>query len=214
MDMNFLPADYKPPRASDSYMKIADGENKFRIMSKPITGWEDWIDNKPVRYRNDEKPAKSFDPNKPIKHFWSFVVWNCLAEKIQILHITQATIRNAIMALNTDSDWGSPFYYDLKINKKGEGVKSEYSVNPTPKRDVHDYILEQFEENRCWLEALYTNEDPFSTHWPQYTPCAQKAIKVMEKEKPDLTNLHGVKVGPRHLADVEIVVKKAAQEES
>src|SRR5215510_11210672 len=94
----FLPQDYQAPKTSNFYMKLQEGENKFRILTQPILGWEDWLDKKPVRYTFDNKPTKSFDPKKPVKHFWSMVVWNYNEEQIQILHITQATIRSSIEA--------------------------------------------------------------------------------------------------------------------
>lgn len=103
--MNFLPENYTTPKTSNSYMKLQDGENKFRILSSPIIGWEDWLDKKPVRFRFNEKPNKSIDPKKPLRHFWAFIVWNYMEEKIQILQVTQATIRNCIEALCKDTDW-------------------------------------------------------------------------------------------------------------
>ncbi len=90
--MNFLPKNYQAPNASNKYMKLEKGENKIRILSQPILGWEDWtLEQKPVRFRFDKKPAKSINAEKPVKHFWAFIVWNYIDEKIQILQITQAT---------------------------------------------------------------------------------------------------------------------------
>ena len=88
--MSFLPQDYTSPKSFNNYMKLQEGENKIRILSRPIIGWEDWLNNKPIRFRMSEKPAKPVDAKKPIKHFWAFVVWNYAEEQIQILHLTQA----------------------------------------------------------------------------------------------------------------------------
>lgn len=165
----FLPEGYQSPKLSNSYTKLQDGENKIRILTKPILGWEDWNENKPVRYRYENKPAKPFDSSKPIKHFWSFVVWNYNEEQIQILHITQATIRNSIEMLCNDNDWGAPFNYDIKIVKKGEGVKTEYAINPLPHKPINPYIIDCFKEKPCNLEAMYNNDDPFSSEWSHYT---------------------------------------------
>lgn len=167
--MNFLPENYTTPKSSNSYMKLQEGENKFRILSSPIIGWEDWLDKKPIRFRFNEKPTKSIDPKKPVKHFWAFVVWNYMEEKIQILHVTQATIRNCIEALCKDTDWGAPYFYDLKIMKKGEGVDTEYMVNPLPHKPLDPSIKKAFMEKRCNLEALFDNSDPFSSDWDMYT---------------------------------------------
>jgi len=168
----FLPEGYQAPKSSNFYMKLQDGENKIRILTQPILGWEDWLENKPIRYRMGDKPKKSFDPKKPVRHFWSFVVWNYNEEQIQILHLTQATIRNNIEALCHDSDWGAPFFYDIKIIKKGEGTSTEYLVNPLPHKSLHPYIIECFNERPCNLNAIFENADPFSSEWEQnqHTP--------------------------------------------
>ncbi len=166
----FLPADYKSPKSSNFYMKLQDGENKIRILSQPILGWEDWQDKKPIRYKMENKPLKSIDPKVPVKHFWSFIVWNYAEESIQILHITQATIRNCIEALCKDSDWGAPYFYDLKIFKKGEGKETEYMVNPLPHKEVSEHVKESFNDRPCNLEAIFINADPFSKEWKNFTP--------------------------------------------
>lgn len=158
----FLPDDYESPKTSSFYMKLQEGENKFRILSRPILGWEDWQDKKPIRFKFHEKPEKPVDPKKPIKHFWSMVVWNYNENEIQILHLTQATIRKSLESLCADSDWGSPYFYDLKIVKSGEGMETEYVLNPLPHKKLHPMVEDRFNERRCNLEALFDNEDPFS----------------------------------------------------
>ncbi len=168
--MKFLPDDYQAPKSSNNYMKLMDGENKIRILSAPIFGWEDWSENKPIRFRFKNKPAKSVDPKKPIRHFWAMVVWNYSEERIQILQITQATIRNNLETLCKDTDWGAPYFYDVKIIRKGEGVDTEYNVNPLPHKDINPKVIEAFKELPIFLDALFDNADPFSREWP--TPTA------------------------------------------
>ncbi len=183
--MSFLPENYQAPRSSNYYMKLVEGENRIRIMSRPIFGWEDWKDNKPVRFAMDKKPAKSFDPKKPVKHFWAFVVFNCQEEQIQILQITQASIRKSLEALCKDNDWGDPYAYDIKIVKTGEGVDTEYTVNPVPHKPVDDYLVKCFNERPCYLEALFDNGDPFSSEWgaDKRTPRATGDNKPVVDEK-------------------------------
>jgi hypothetical protein len=167
---NFLPEDYEAPKSGGYYMKIAQGENRIRILSQPILGWEDWIDNKPMRFTYSNKPEKSNDPLKPVRHFWAFIVWNYNAEQIQILQITQSGIRNGIEALCHDTDWGAPYFYDMKIIKEGEDKKTKYKVNPLPHKPVAPHIVEAFNAKPIYLEALFQNEDPFATHWGKKTP--------------------------------------------
>lgn len=161
--MTFLPEDYKIPKSNQGYMKIVEGENKIRILTKPILGWEDWDNKKPVRFTMNNKPTSPIDPKKPIKHFWSFVCWNYTDKSIQILHLTQNSIKNKVKALAEDPDWGAPYNYDLKIIKRGEGMDTEYDVNPLPHKELHPEIIEAFYLKPINLSALFHNGDPFDT---------------------------------------------------
>jgi hypothetical protein len=157
---DFLPQDYEAPTGSNSYMKLQDGENKIRILSKPIIGWLDWKDKKPFRFRMKEKPEKPMEKG-PIKHFWAFLVWNYEAQAVQILEITQATIQKTIQDLSNNEDWGPPYYYDLKITRKGKDLDTEYSVMPSPKKDLLKEIKEAALSKPAYLESLYDGADPW-----------------------------------------------------
>lgn len=169
--MNILPFNngYESPKQSNNYMKLQEGENKFRILSPAVYGWEDWVNKKPVRYKMNEKPAKPFDETKPVKHFWAFIVWNYAEEKIQMLQITQASLRNALEPLCTSEDWGAPFFYDIKIHKKGEGINTEYSLTPVPHKPLAPHVEEAFKNKPCNLEALFDDMDPFASGQDSYT---------------------------------------------
>jgi hypothetical protein len=195
--MSFLPENYKSPSSNDSYMKIQEGENKIRILSKPILGWEDWDDKKPIRFRFENKPGNTIDPAKPAKHFWAFLVWNYNEKKIQILHLTQATIRNKIQALSVDKDWGQPYFFDIKILKSGADKNTKYEVNPLPHKDLHPEIEEAFREKPCYLEALYDNADPFAPGWKHYTEGVFKKSDPLLLDCPtnnQLDELHSVMI--------------------
>ena len=181
----FLPDDYEAPKSSSQgYMKLQDGENRFRILSRPLIGWEDWtLEKKPIRFKYNNKPAKPIDPKKAIKHFWTMIVYNYNEEKIQILHITQVSIRKALEKLCRDADWGAPFFYDIKIVKEGQNVDTEYSVNPISPKPVSAHIIEQFKENPCYLEALFDNADPFDSKWGEFTPGVFEKADVKDEFK-------------------------------
>lgn len=183
--MSFLPPNYTSPKTTNHYMKLLDGENRIRILSKPIIGWEHWIDKKPIRYQFNEKPKLEDDSLSPIRHFWAFIVYNYAEKEVQILNITQASIRKSIENLCKDEDWGDPFSYDIKICRKGEGVNTEYSVNPSPHKEIDPKIVKEFRDNPCKLEALFINEDPFSKEWSSYTPFCldEKENKIIEIPK-------------------------------
>lgn len=204
--MSFLPENYVAPRTSNGYMKLQEGENRIRILTRPIVGWEDWREKKPVRFLYNEKPSKPFDASKPVKHFWAFVVYNYNEQRIQILHITQASIRKSLEDLSRDNDWGVPFSYDVKIFKKGEGKDTEYSVNPVPHKPVDTAILDEYRKNPCNLEALFYGEDPFSKMYSKYTvlgldEVAEKPEKsaITEKQIQGLEEIF-LKCDPAYMA--------------
>lgn len=157
---SFMPVGYEAPKTGGKYLKLEKGENKFRILSKPIIGWEDWKDNKPMRSRMNDKPSPH-DPTRPVKHFWAFTVWCYKTSEIKVMEITQRTIQSAIETLSKDSDWGSPFGYDLKIIRSGEGMETEYQVNPAPHKPLHPNIELAKHNTPINLDALYSGGDPF-----------------------------------------------------
>ena len=170
----FFPDNYQLPDASNGYMKFQPGDNKFRIMSRPIIGWVYWIDKdgnvrgkndsyeaggKPVRIRmNQPVPVAA---GETVKHFWSMIVWNYKAEQFQILEITQKGIQKSIKSLSADEDWGSPLNYDLVVTKTGEKLETEYEVKPKPSKPLEDGIQALYKDIHINLEALFDGKDPF-----------------------------------------------------
>lgn len=148
-----------------AYMKLEKGKNKFRIISKPITGWIDWIEDgdkkKPMRTTlADGEPEASDEDNKP-KKFVTFVVIDMKDELVKILELTQQSVIKAIRALSNNPDWGNPFSYDINVEKTGEGMKTKYSVQPSPKKSLSKELINEAAEKPCNLEALFENENPW-----------------------------------------------------
>lgn len=161
----FIPENYREPSSSDNYMKLKQGENKIRILSSMIMGWEDWTKEekpKPVRFRYDEKPKEPMSPDRPIKLFWAFVVWNYAESKVQIMQITQASIRRQIQKIAQDADWGNPISYDLKISRSGEELNTVYSVVPAPHSPIPAKAKEVHKTLKIDLDELFSNGDPFN----------------------------------------------------
>jgi len=168
--MTFLPknedgTEYEVP-VEGNYMRFEQGDNKFRILSDAVIGWEGWVEEggKPVpkRFVMDEKPIdlREFD-NQRINHFWAFVVWNYQAKRVQILQITQKGIMKSVETLTKDEDWGSPLEYDIVINRDGEGLKTKYETNPKPKKELGLSEEDVFRSNSIELEKLFEGKNPF-----------------------------------------------------
>lgn len=157
------------PTKGGSYMKFNQPENVFRILSKPIVGWEGWKTSpdgtkKPVRKRVDESiPMNEVDSEDEVKYFWAMPVYNYQSEQIEILEITQKSIQKAIKGLANDKDFGSPLDYDIKVSKTGEGKDTRYTVIGKPPKKLDEGVAQAFKDTPINLEALFTNGDPFKT---------------------------------------------------
>jgi len=160
--MEFLPSDYESPKSNSNYFKLQDGENKIRILSKPILGWLDWKDKKPLRFRMNAKPTHSIDPNQAIKHFWTMIIWDYAQKKICIFEMTQASIWKRIETLSVDEDWGAPYRYDLKITKSGSQKDTKYTILPVAPKEIWPEIRDAFKELPIDLEELFKGGDPFN----------------------------------------------------
>lgn len=165
---DFLPQGYELPKSESSYLKLQQGDNKFRILSKPIVGWVDWKDKKPYRFPMDKKPAQAFSPTQDIKHFWAFVVWDYATKKISIFELTLKGVQTSITGLMANPDWGSPLNYDITVNKVGSTLgDTKYTTVPSPPKPVHEKIAALYADTPIKLEALFEGKDPFDVTNPE-----------------------------------------------
>jgi hypothetical protein len=169
--MSFLPSNYEVPTESN-YMKLEKGKNKFRILGSAVVGNEYWktVDGsrRPIRKRLGESiPASDIEINprsgelEKVKHFWAFPVWNYQANKVQILELTQKTVMKAVTGLVENEDWGDPKDYDLTVSRDGDGLDTEYTVAPSPHKQVAVEVTESLKQATINLDALFEGEDPF-----------------------------------------------------
>lgn len=155
----FLPEGYEQPVSEGNYFRFKLGENRFRILSSAITGFEYWTkDKKPVRSKTpfEERP-EDMQVDGQVKHFWAFVVWNYEAKKPQIMEITQTTIMNGIGAYTDNHKWGDPSKYDFVVKASGDGLEREYQVMAEPHSEAPKADISKIN-----LQALYSGADPFS----------------------------------------------------
>jgi len=165
---NFLQEGYTPPKSNSNYMRFEEGENRFRVMSSAIVGYEYWTnDNKPVRSKTPFETTPNAKVDKSgkvsIKHFWAFVVWAVAEKKIMILEVTQSSIQNAIFSFVKNADWGDPKQYDIIVNRTGVELDTKYNVVPCPHKETPQEALEFSKGMTINLEALYSGGDPFAT---------------------------------------------------
>lgn len=177
MSDDFLPDGYQEPSLSN-YMSFEEGANTFRVLGKPIMGLVYWQDvtkedgtkgSKPIRVREGTpinpgnlRTGKDGSPELP-KFFWAMPVYNFRDKRVQILEITQKTVRKAIENLVKNPKWGNPTGYNIVVERSGSGFDTEYVVNPEPKDDLDQAIIDQYKAMNINLEALYEGGDPFAS---------------------------------------------------
>lgn len=166
---DFLPADYEVKATSDQYMKLEQGENRFRILSSPIIGQEWWTENKNQRFVHRRKKGERIAPDElgedPIREFWAMAVFDFKDNKIKILELTQKGVMRTIQNLSRDEDWGNPKGvdgYDIVISREGEGRETKYDVKPKPHKKLDEGIMRLFADMKINLNALYDGGDPFA----------------------------------------------------
>ena len=161
---NFLPEDYELPKSNwGRYTKFENGVTRLRILSSCLVGWEYFdIDKKVHRSKTKFEETPRIEKWKYQKEFWAFVVYNRNTEQIEICQITQKGLKEAILTLCRDEDYGDPKNrYDLKITKSGEKLETSYQVNPGLPSATEKEILEEFEKTNIVLEALFEGKNPF-----------------------------------------------------
>ena len=161
--MTRLPNNYELPRSEwGKYTKLQDGTTKIRILTSPII-WREYFtnDNKPNRSRIPYSwiPVDSKDWRKA-KEFRAFVVYNYDEERVQVMNITQKSLKEQLLALARDTDFGDPKDYDIKITKSGKGLETTYTVMALWRAEfTNSKALE--EAQAVNLEALFEGNDPF-----------------------------------------------------
>ncbi len=160
----WVPEGYEVPQSPSNYMKLAEGANKFRVLTAPIMGYEYWNSkNKPIRSKEYPTEVADIKKDGKIKHFWAMVIWNYKEKKLQIAEFTQATIQEAMLALAQNEDWGNPSGYDITISAKDAGtMEVVYTVQPSPHKPIPPEAIEAFETAQINLKALYAGDDPFA----------------------------------------------------
>jgi len=158
-----------------NYMKLETGINKFRAISKPVTGWVVWEDDgegnrKPVRTQISDEPENPTgeDKDRP-KKFMALAVIDHADGEVKILELTQQSIIKAIKAYAQNPDWGNPFSYDITITKSGEGLKTKYNTQASPKKPLAKDLVKSAMAKRCNLDALYEGTDPWDTESGEVT---------------------------------------------
>jgi hypothetical protein len=183
------PKNYEVPKSDSRFMSFkAVGTHKFRILERPIFGWEGWktIDGKKVvlRFKMQDRPVDVSDFNdKKVTHFWAMPVWNYNNQRVEVLTIDKASIQETIETYARDEEWGSPLGYNISVTREGTTRENtKYTTIMTPPSLVKPEILLAWDETRNGgfdINELYRDGNPFKPG----APMVEEIVIVPEVEE-------------------------------
>lgn len=157
-----------PKTFTMAYLKEDPSKVKLRVLSDFIQGKEVFgeKDSKPFPYRfrvGEKIPVTAIGINKfngepnRIKGFLAAVVWSYTNNQVELLVAVNSDIKDTLVELESDIDWGDLKEYDITINRKGQKTETRYSVVPSNKKPFAQTI----DISEIDLDALFTGENPF-----------------------------------------------------
>ena len=149
-----------PASGSDGLFmkKLEQGENRLRILTKPIAGYVWWPENenKPVRV----KEAGEIKTGEDAKYFWFLTIG--INDEVKFLEIKQKTILSQIKALSDNKEWGEVQDYDITITRSGQDLETQYTVVPNPKKAIDGEVAKKWAD----LKARYNADSLFTSGTP------------------------------------------------
>lgn len=161
----------------NNFTRLEEGENRFRLVAKPVYGAEVWfrristneetgevvtnddgspkMESRVKRYRQGEPivtppELRAWQKDKARK-FIGLLVHNYKSGGIEVLNISQSKLFDDLFEkLRHSADAPNPFKSDLKINKKFDAKKV---IGGKP-FDIYTYTVQQTKENDAPIEVL------------------------------------------------------------
>jgi hypothetical protein len=166
----FLPQGYELPKPPSQFMKLEEDKTvRFRLMCEPTMGWLVFGSDKKPHRKPENDPftpeelaqiQEGLEKKEAPKHFWATIVYDNESKGFKVLEITQTSIKKKIMEFMNDEDFGNPYGYDIKITRKGQGLKTEYICNPAPPSELPKEVLDTFEGLHYDLDKLFEGKYP------------------------------------------------------
>ena len=164
----------KAEASASPYVKFQDGDKRsLRILSKPVTGYEFWIDDedgnrRPVRWRpKADRPDVVGDERA--KKFVAFTVFEYSADgkggEVKIWQFSQRSIIDQMAMLFKDRHWSE---YELVVVRAGKGLDTKYNVTGI-QSPIEDNLVSFASQADKYvdLEKLFTGDNPFIEEVPE-----------------------------------------------
>ena len=153
------------------------------------TAWEEYQEEEDGKMVTKARPHReSFEKGKPCSKYlkeldkdenpksaWNTIVWNADEERPMVWEITQSTIKDGILSLANNGQWGGKAEdgkllkdvsrFTIEVSKTGDLKNTSYQVNPEPPagpapQEIVDAVRESMIDVRVLLSGE-NNGDPF-----------------------------------------------------
>lgn len=170
-----LPTDTNGGVGGGNYFKPAIGQNKILIVGDAVTGYEYWTNQDKcvrsatkfadtpdikIRQVKNVKTGEMESKEDTQKFFWAMPVYDYKDEVIKLWQVSQKSLKENLASLQANSDWGNPVgQYTISIDRKGEGLLTEYTVMANPVKDKKplDAIMAKYGENLMDVKGMMFN---------------------------------------------------------
>lgn len=160
-----LPTDTSGGVGGGNYFKPAMGQNKILIVGDAVTGYEYWTNQDKVvrsttkfeetpdikiRQVKNQKTGEMENKEDTQKFFWAMPVYDFKDETFKLWQVGQKAIKENLASLQANADWGNPVgNYTISIDRKGEGLLTEYTVMANPVKDKKplEEIMKKYAQN-------------------------------------------------------------------
>lgn len=172
----------KAEASASPYVKFADGDKRsLRILSKPVTGYEFWIDDedgnrRPVRWKpNEDRPEHAIGDERA-KKFVAFVVFEYSEDgkggDVKIWQFSQRSIIDQMAMLFKDRHWSE---FELVVVRAGKGLDTKYNVTGIQSQIEENLVAFATEcEKYIKLDNLFTGDNPFIDDVPEISVAQPK----------------------------------------
>ena len=163
---------FERPQGGSDFVRLKDGDRRsLRIISKPVQGWEIFLDGKPRRWRPDENIPDdvTIPEGENVRQFAAFIVCEYDEQKpigaVKIWSVTQKSILSDMQNLFGNGRHWTDF--ELVLTRRGEGLRTTYSLSGV-ERAIEPELLQIASETEKFidLDKLYSGENPFVTQPP------------------------------------------------
>jgi hypothetical protein len=174
--------------AASDYVKFQDGDKKsLRLLSKPIMGYQLFVDGRPQRWAHDEPrpnhvPEVNERDEKP-KKFVAFIVYEYSGQsdagRIKIWEFTQRTVIDQMAMLFREEHWTA---FELVVTRVGKGLITKYHVTGI-KSPIEETLLAFAAEAHKYIKLnnMFTGDSPFLEELPALEA---KQVKQESKDLP------------------------------